>query len=119
MTVLDSSGRVVFTQESVAGQPLTTTVRYLAAGTYTVRFTSRGVNGAAAAPVWYDLFMLQLDDDVGPYKSSTTMTASDAPPSSPPSDTTGSTSGGTSGDGTGYTYSGSSNTTSDGYYYYY
>lgn len=122
MTVLDAAGKVVFTLEATAGQPLATTVRYLGPGTYTVRYATRG----ATNPLGFGLYLLELSDDVGPRPTTTTTTrpgsttTTYSPPPPPPSDSTtvyqapppsSSTSGTSSSDGTGYTYSGSSTTT--------
>ena len=100
MTVYAADGSVAFTMTAVAGQPNVTTVQYLKAGTYTVRYTS-----SAATSVQYNLFMLILSDEVGTYSTST---------STPPSSGSGGSSGGSGGSGgstsggSGYTYSGSS-----------
>ena len=48
MTVTDADGNVVLTMDATAGQPLTTRVAYLAAGTYSVKYTSRGTDPSAA-----------------------------------------------------------------------
>jgi len=108
MTVYDEDGNVAFTVTAVAGQPTVTTVRYLKAGTYTVRYSS-----PASAPAQYNLFMLVLSDEVGTYA---TTTASPPPPPSGSSDT--STDGG-SWYNSWYTYSGSSTSKPSGYGYTY
>lgn len=122
MTVLDAAGKVVFTLEATAGQPLVTTVRYLGPGTYTVRYATRGTTN----PLGFGLYLLELSEDVGPRPTTTTTTrpgstTTYSPPPPPPSDSTtvyqapppsSSTSGTSSPYGTGYTYSGSSTTTS-------
>src|SRR5207237_3729346 len=46
MTVYDAAGNAVFSLTAAAGQPTATTFRYLAAGAYTVRYTT-----TAAGPV--------------------------------------------------------------------
>jgi len=128
MTVYDADGRAVFTLEATAGQPLATTVRYLATGTYTVRYTTRG----ASAPVGFGLYLLELSDDAGPYKSNTTTRqpssspSSSPPPSSstttqsaPPPSSDGYTISESSADGTGYSYGGSSGSGTRGTPYYY
>jgi hypothetical protein len=119
MTVLDASGHVVFTLDSTTGQPLTTTTRYLAAGTYSVRYTFRGVNGGTAGAIRYGLFLLKLDDDVGPYASKTTTGSLSQPSSSQPVDSAGSSYGAAPTDSSGYTYDGSSGTTTTSGPYYF
>ncbi len=79
MTILDASGNTVLSFNASAGQPLTTAVTYLAEGTYTIKFTYQ----SGAAPLRYDLLMLQLSYDVGPYPS-TTLSPGGSSPSSPP-----------------------------------
>jgi hypothetical protein len=116
MTVYDADGNVAFTVTAVAGQPTVTTVQYLKAGTYTVRYSS-----SASAPAQYNLFMLVLSDEVGTYA---TTTASPPPPggSSPPPPPSGSSdpsAGGGSWYNPWYTYSGSSTSTPSGYGYTY
>lgn len=127
MTVLDASGRVVFTLDATAGQPMTTAVQYLAAGSYTVRYTYRGSSPAPSSPVRYDLFLLKLSDGIGPYASRTTTAApgdstssstSPPPPSGSP-DTSGSPPATYSDSSPGYTYDSSSGTTTSGSYYYF
>ena len=95
MTVTDSSGNVVLSLTSTAGQPPVTAVRYLAGGNYTVRYDYQSPTGTIAAPIRYGLFLLRLSDPVGPYATDT----------SGDHDTSGG-SGGSSDDG--YTYTGSS-----------
>jgi len=106
MTVYDELGNVIFTLSATAGQPAVTTTRYLAAGNYTIRYTT--ASGSASNPLEYSLYILQLSEGVGPYATST---------STPPSSSSGgSTDGSTSGSST-YTYNGSS-TTQPGEYGY-
>jgi hypothetical protein len=106
MTVYDELGNVIFTLSATAGQPAVTTTRYLAAGNYTIRYTTS--SGSASNPLEYSLYILQLSEGVGPYATST---------STPPSSSSGgSTDGSTSGSST-YTYNGSS-TTQPGEYGY-
>ena len=85
MTVTDSAGRAVFTLSSTAGQPTATTVQFLAAGTYTVRYSFAKV-GSAVGPVRFGLFLLELNDGVGPYASGTSTTSTDTGPSGSPDD---------------------------------
>jgi hypothetical protein len=75
MTVTDSTGRVVFTLSATAGQPTATVTQYMAPGTYAVSYSFGGSSGTAA-PVGYDLFLLQLTEPVGPYGSSASTTTS-------------------------------------------
>jgi hypothetical protein len=83
MTVYDAAGNAVFALTAAGGQPTATTFRYLAAGAYTVKYTT-----TAAGPAGYDLYLLDLSDPVGPYKSSTSkMTTTSPPPPPPPADT--------------------------------
>jgi hypothetical protein len=104
MTVYAADGSVAFSMTAVAGQPTVTTVQYLNAGTYTVRYTS-----SSATPVQYNLFMLILSDEVGTYSTSTS-----TPPSS---GSGGSSSGSSTSGGSGYTYSGDSTSKPSGYGY--
>ena len=53
MTVTDSAGNVVVSLTAAAGHPAVTAVRYLAAGTYKVRYTYQPTTGAIAAPIRY------------------------------------------------------------------
>jgi hypothetical protein len=78
MTITDADGNVVLTMEAAAGQPLTTRVVYLAAGKYTVKYTSR-----ATDPVRRDLFVLRLSENVGPYATTTTQPTYYPPPPGP------------------------------------
>jgi hypothetical protein len=104
MTVLDAYGRVVFTLDATAGQPPVTAVQYLAAGTYTVRYAYRGISGTTAAPLRFDLFLLQLSEGVGPYATTTTEAPDETTEAEEPRR---------------YTYEGSSDTRPDGYWYYF
>ncbi|QEL20127.1 matrixin family metalloprotease [Limnoglobus roseus] len=97
MTVLDASGNVVFTLDAATGQPLTTTVRQLGVGTYTVTYSYRGQ--ATPAVLDYEMLMLRLSDNIGPRATQTTSTSS----SSSSSSTTSSSS-------SGYSYSSTSST---------
>jgi hypothetical protein len=101
MTIVDASGNTVLSLNATAGQPLVTGVTYLAEGTYTVKYTYL----SGIAPIRYDLLMLQLSDDIGPYATTTTSTASSPPPPPPSS--------------TGYTYSGPSSPPPKPTYYYF
>ncbi|HEX4611394.1 MAG TPA: matrixin family metalloprotease [Urbifossiella sp.] len=127
MAILDANGQVVLSLDSTTGQPLTTTVKYLVAGTYTVRYTTRGATGGpATAAIGYGLFMLEISDDVGPYGSSTTAPTpgtqpiSPPPAAPPPASSAGGTAAAPSTPGSfGYTYAGSSMTMNAGTPYYY
>ncbi len=122
MTVLDAAGKVVFALEATAGQPLVTTVRYLEPGTYTVRYTTRGTT----TRLGYGLYLLELSDDVGPMPTTTTTRPPGAPapsyppppgdspvmyPAPPPPSSPTAYPATSSYDTTGYTYYGSSTTT--------
>jgi hypothetical protein len=119
MTVTDASGKVVLTLEAATGRPLTTAVRYLAEGTYTVRYTTRGTGTLPPGSIGYGLFLLKLSDDVGPYGSNTTSqppppdsgSSSGPMPAPPPADSSGSPDSGTYATPYSYSYS------SDGYTY--
>lgn len=105
MVLLDASGKVIFTLDATANQPLVTNTKYLAAGNYTIRYISRGTT---STPVFYDLFLLKLSDDVGTYSTKTTRPSS------------GSTSSGSStSDGSGYSYDSSSAPKPAGQPYYF
>jgi hypothetical protein len=107
MTVEDAAGNIVVSLTAAAGQPTVTATRYLAAGTYRVRYSYDSTTGTVAAPVQYDLFLLKLSDGVGTYSTTTSTTHGTA---------TTDTSGGTD---TGYTYTGPSQPGSGGYGYYF
>ncbi|HVK15607.1 MAG TPA: matrixin family metalloprotease [Fimbriiglobus sp.] len=110
MTVRDAAGNVVVSLSATAGQPTMTAVRYLAAGSYTVRYDYRSPAGSVAAPMSYGLFLLRLSDGVGPYATGSSTTHG----------TPSGSSGGTSGDtDSGYTYTGTSTTRPSGYGYYF
>jgi hypothetical protein len=114
MTVTDAAGRVVLTLEAATGRPLTTAVRFLDAGTCTIRYATRGAGSLPPGTLGYGLFLLKLSDDMGPRKSTTTMmepsttsTTTSPAPAPAPTDSTESP------DSTSYQY----NSTGDGYYY--
>ncbi|HVK09286.1 MAG TPA: matrixin family metalloprotease [Gemmataceae bacterium] len=109
MTVRDAAGNVVISLGATAGQPAVTAVRYLAAGTYSVRYDYRSPAGSVAAPVRYGLFLLQLSDGVGPYATGTSTSH----------DTSSGSGGSSSGSDSGYTYTGPSDSNGDGYGYYF
>ena len=102
MTLTDSSGNVVLSLTSIAGQPPVTGVRYLAGGNYTVQYDYQSPTGTIAAPIRYGLFLLRLSDPVGPY--ATDVSGNPDPPD---------------GSDSGYTYTGSSDEYPDGYGYYF
>jgi hypothetical protein len=107
MTVTDSAGRVVFTLTATAGQPAVTTTQYLSAGTYTVTYSR---TGGGAGLVSYKLFLMELNDGVGPYgsgASTTTAGGSQSSDTTSPSDTSA----------TYTTSNGTTRTTSYGYTY--
>jgi hypothetical protein len=87
-----------------------TAVRYLAAGTYSVRYDHHAAAGSIAAPVRYGLFLLRLSDGVGPYATGSSTSHGT------PSDGTG---GYPSDPDSGYTYTGSSYMYANGYGYYF
>lgn len=80
LTLLDSNGRSVFAIDSPAGQPTTTVVKHLTKGTYTAVYTYRA-STSSNPPLDFDLFLLRLSDNIGPYASSTTTSPSAAPAS--------------------------------------
>ena len=110
------AGQVVFSLESVAGQPQTTTTRYLAAGTYTLRYAHR-TTAAPVVPVRFDLFLLKLSEGVGPYATRTTSASSDGGAGGTPYSYEPTESG--SGSDSGYSYTGSSSSSQPGGYYYF
>jgi hypothetical protein len=96
MLVTDPSGRMVFSLDVTAGDPAVTAVQYLSAGTYTVTYTFHSGTSRTAAPIRYDLSMLELSDPVGTYPTTTTTTSPTSPtspmsPTSPTSPTSGTT----------------------------
>jgi hypothetical protein len=127
MTVFDASGRAVCTLGATAGQPMVTAVRYLAEGTYTVRYNYRSTS-ATDAQIQYALYLYQISEGAGPYATDTSSspTPTAPPPPPPPPDS------GTSPDPQpspnpppppppqyGYYYSGSSTTYPSGSPYYF
>jgi hypothetical protein len=106
MTVYDELGNMIFTLSATAGQPSVTSTQYLAAGNYTIRYSTAA--GSASNPLGYGLYILQLSEGVGPYATST---------STPPSSSSGGTSDGSTSGSSTYTYNGSS-TTQPGEYGY-
>jgi predicted Zn-dependent protease len=98
-TILDASGNVVASLSVAAGSPAKTAMVFLAAGTYTVRYTA-SAGSAPLPPVNYRLFADTDSDGIGTYQ------------------TASSGSGNTSGGG-GYTYTGSGSANSGGYSYYF
>jgi hypothetical protein len=100
MTVFAEDGSVLFAITATGGKPAVTATRYLAAGNYSVRYTSS--TGGAIGMAGYNLYLLQLSEGVGPYATSTS-----SPP--PGNNTTSTTST--------YTYSGSSSPKPTGYGY--
>lgn len=92
MAVYDENGTLVFTLSASGGNPAVTTTRYLAAGTYTVCYST--TSGSASNPAGFNLYLLQLSEGVGPYSTSTS--------SPPPGSNDGSSSS-----SSGYTYSSS------------
>jgi hypothetical protein len=106
MTITDAAGNVVLSLTATAGQPPVTAVRYLAAGTYEVRYVYQSTAGTVAAPIRYGLFLLQLSEGAGPY--ATDVSNDPDPP------------GGSGGSpDSGYSYTGSSESCPDGYGYYF
>src|SRR5206468_6887590 len=84
-------GNVILALSADGGQLPQTQVRYLAGGTYTVRYAYKAPGGQQpGGAVRFDLFLLKLSDGVGPYATSTS--------SGPP--------GGSDPSGGGYQYSG-------------
>ena len=71
MSVFNAAGTLVFTMNAVAGQLMLTSTTYLAAGTYTVQFSSR----SSSVPLAYSMSLLDLSGPMGTYKPGTTSTA--------------------------------------------
>jgi len=107
MTVYDENGIAAFTLTASGGKPAVTATRYLAAGTYTVRYTT--TTGSGSNPTSYNLYLHQLSEGVGPYSPSTT--------SPPPGPGNGSSSTGSSYTYSSSTYSSSSNPPPSSYGY--
>jgi len=89
MTVYDAGGHAVFTIDSKSNRASATRTLYLAAGTYTVKYSAAGPG--LTKGLTYNLQAMTLTDNIGPY-STTDSTGTYSDP--------------------GYTYSGSSSTTS-------
>ncbi len=78
MDVLDAAGNVVFSLASYAGTPVATGHVYLAAGSYTIRYTAGAPQGPAGA-VSYTLTGREISDPIGPgYTGGTTSTTASA-----------------------------------------
>jgi Matrixin len=101
LAIYDQSGNQVFTIDAPTGQPPSTGIVYLPTGTYTVRTSIKSSTGLFL-PVNYWLRGEILSDPIGPYQTST-MNDSTSP-------TSGQDGSGQDGSGGGYTYSGSSST---------
>jgi hypothetical protein len=115
MSVIDASGSTVFSLSTNAGQPPSTTFKYLAAGNYTVRYTWIATSGTTNVATKFNLSLLKLSDPVGPYA---TTTSSTAPSGSTSSSSSSSSPPPPSGD-SGYTYTSSSTSTPNSYWYSY
>jgi hypothetical protein len=95
MTITDSSGHVLCTLTTLAGQPAATTNLYLGAGNYTIRYAASVPNSVKSLPtVNYELDGGLFNDPIGPYLSASTNSST----------STTTTSGG------GYYYTGPSST---------
>jgi hypothetical protein len=101
LSVTDATGATVLTLNADAGQPPSTAVVYLKAGSYKLTYTARNKVGGPIADVTFSAFGLLLSDQMGPYSTST--------PSGGSSGSSGST----------YTYAGSSQSTSGGGQYWF
>jgi hypothetical protein len=113
MAVLDAYGATVATLTAMAGQSSLTTIKYLAPGDYTIKYT--WTTGGTNVSVQYASMAMTLNDPVGPYQSSTTSPSGDSTYSG--STTTSSPSSSSS--SSGYTYTSSSTSSSSGYWYSY
>jgi hypothetical protein len=71
MEIVDASGRVVFRLSAYSGMPAASGHVYLAAGTYTVRYTAAGPDGAALLPTAYTLLGRIISDPIGPTSTTT------------------------------------------------
>jgi hypothetical protein len=89
MSVTDAAGNVVLTLTAAAGKRPVTAAKYLPAGTYSISFRAKSKSGAALSGVDFWLHGDKFSDPIGPYTSL----------SSPPNT-----------NATGYTYTGSSTT---------
>jgi hypothetical protein len=107
LTVLNNAQQVVASLSAEAGELPVTAIQYLATGTYSMRYSFQPVPGVAVGDLRYHLFLLKLNDGVGPYA---TTAGSD-------SSASGGTDGGSGGGG--YTYSGSTSTQTSSYGYYF
>jgi hypothetical protein len=66
MTISDASGNVLFQLVSFAGQPASSGVAYLPAGTYTVGYVAVAASGPLPAAVSYALQGWVVSDPIGP-----------------------------------------------------
>jgi hypothetical protein len=66
MEIIDSNGQVVSGLVAYAGRPAVTTQVYLAAGTYTVRYSASAPNGSELLPTQFTLSGREISDPIGP-----------------------------------------------------
>jgi hypothetical protein len=78
MSLYDTAGNLVLSLSVSAGQPPVTTIVFLQAGTYTVRYRAQSKSGGPLAPVTYWLGGQLLTDPIGPL-----YTDPNAPPPDP------------------------------------
>jgi hypothetical protein len=71
MSVFDQAGNLVFTMSNMAGQLTVTANTYLAAGVYTLQYTSSGTS----SPLSYKMSLLDLSGPMGTYKPNTNSSA--------------------------------------------
>ncbi len=71
MEILDADGAVVFTLDAYAGMPVATGHVYLAAGTYTVRYTAATADGSPLSGVDFSLTGREVSDPIGVVTSNT------------------------------------------------
>jgi hypothetical protein len=83
MTLTDSTGHVLCTLTTLAGQPAVTANLYLGAGNYTIHYTASVPNSVRSLPtVNYELDGGLFSDPIGPYLSSPTNTSTSSTTSS-------------------------------------
>jgi hypothetical protein len=81
MNVYDSAGKLVLTLSAVAGQPSSTAIVFLQAGTYSISFSAQSLGGGQLAPVNYWLEGGLLTDPIDPLYTNTPSGSSGHPSS--------------------------------------
>jgi hypothetical protein len=79
MSIYDQAGNLVFQLVAFAGQPASTGLAYLAAGTYTVQYTAVSQSGVLPPSLSYSLQGSVVSDPIGPLLVDNTTTPTTTP----------------------------------------